>query len=285
MARMQASARMRANEGIQPVVTDRSGRFRLRFDPATVLGLVSGFGLVIGALILGGTPAAFIDAPSFLIVFGGTLGITTMSFSLREIARTPMVIAKAMINSVPDVRPAVTRMLQLADLARRKGLLELDSILTEMNEEPFVRKALQMAVDGTPVNEINHVLERDVDEMMRRHMNSAGILRKAAEVAPAMGLIGTLIGLVQMLGNLEDPSTIGPSMAIALLTTFYGAVLSTMVFSPLAAKLERNSSEETLVANIYMLTAQSICRKENPRRLEVMLNSMLPPNKRVQYFD
>ncbi len=278
-------ARTQTSEALQPVLPDGTGRMRFRFDPATVLGLVSGFGLVFGALTLGGTPAAFIDAPSFLIVFGGTLGITTMSFSLREIARTPMVIAKAMMNSVPDVRPAVHRMLQLADLARKKGLLELDGILTEMNEEPFVRKALQMAVDGTPINEISHVLERDVDEMMRRHMNSAGILRKAAEVAPAMGLIGTLIGLVQMLGSLEDPATIGPSMAIALLTTFYGAVLSTMVFSPLAAKLERNSTEEILVANVFVMTAQSICRKENPRRLEVMLNSMLPPNKRVRYFD
>lgn len=278
-------ARTQAGEALQPALPDGTGRIRIRFDPATALGLVSGFGLVFGALTLGGTPAAFIDAPSFLIVFGGTLGITTMSFSLREIARTPMVIAKAMMNSVPDVRPAVHRMLQLADLARKKGLLELDGILTEMNEEPFVRKALQMAVDGTPINEISHVLERDVDEMMRRHMNSAGILRKAAEVAPAMGLIGTLIGLVQMLGSLEDPATIGPSMAIALLTTFYGAVLSTMVFSPLAAKLERNSTEEILVANVFVMTAQSICRKENPRRLEVMLNSMLPPNKRVRYFD
>ncbi len=277
--------RTEASEVIQLDPDSRIDYFRVRFDLATVLGLVSGFGLLIGALTLGGSPGAFIDAPSFLIVIGGTFGITTMCFSLSEIARTPMVLMRAIIQTSPDAKFATYRMLRLAEIARKEGLLELDDILSDLDEEPFVRKALLMAVDGVPANEITAVLERDVDEMMRRHINAAGILRKAADVAPAMGLIGTLIGLVQMLGNLEDPSSIGPSMAVALLTTFYGAVLATMVFSPLAAKLERNSAEETLVANIYVLTAQSICRKENPRRLEVMLNSMLPPHKRVIYFE
>ncbi|MHA1109439.1 MAG: MotA/TolQ/ExbB proton channel family protein, partial [Alphaproteobacteria bacterium] len=268
-------ARTQASEGVQLDPDSRIDYLRVRFDLATVLGLVSGFGLLFGALTLGGSPGAFIDAPSFLIVIGGTVGITTICFSLPEIARTPMLIARAVIQTSPDAKYATYRMLRLAEIARKEGLLELDSILVDLDEEPFVRQALSMAVDGVPANEITAVLERDVDEMMRRHINAAGILRKAADVAPAMGLIGTLIGLVQMLGNLEDPSSIGPSMAIALLTTFYGAVLATMVFSPLAAKLERNSAVEALVANIYMLTAQSICRKENPRRLEVMLNSML----------
>ena len=105
------------------------------------------------------------------------------------------------------------------------------------------------------------------------------------EFSPAMGLIGTLIGLVQMLGNLGDPSTIGPAMAVALLTTFYGAVLANMVFLPLASKLERNSKEEALVSNIYLMGAASIGRQENPRRLEMLINSLLPPSQRVRYFD
>lgn len=278
-------AKIQASEMLQPDFSDDFGYKRFRFDHATVLGLVSGFGLLTAALTLGGSPGAFLDARSILIVIGGTFGITTMCFSLREIARAPGVIAKAIFNSVPDASLAARRMLRLADLARREGLLKLDKHLSEMGEEPFVENALMMAVDGVPVNEITVVLEREVGEMIRRHIKSAGILRRAADIAPAMGLIGTLIGLVQMLGNLEDPATIGPSMAIALLTTFYGAVLATMVFSPLAAKLERNSAEETLVANIYVLTAQSICRKENPRRLEMLLNATLPPHKRIHYFD
>ena len=106
-----------------------------------------------------------------------------------------------------------------------------------------------------------------------------------AEFSPAMGLIGTLIGLVQMLGNLQDPANIGPSMAVALLTTFYGAVLANMVFMPLAAKLERNSSEETLISTIYMMGASSVGRQENPRRLENLINSIVSPEDRIQYFD
>jgi chemotaxis protein MotA len=127
-------------------------------------------------------------------------------------------------------------------------------------------------------------MRREMHAIQQRHARSAGILRKAAEVAPAMGLIGTLIGLVQMLSHLEDPSTIGPGMAVALLTTFYGAVLATLVFAPLAAKLERNSADEMLVNQVYVISCVSIARQENPRRLEAQVNALLPPARRVRYF-
>jgi chemotaxis protein MotA len=139
-------------------------------------------------------------------------------------------------------------------------------------------------LEGAPGEEIETVLKREIHETMQRHASSAGIFRKAAEISPGMGLIGTLIGLVQMLGNLNDPATIGPSMAVAVLTTFYGAVMATMVFAPIASKLERNAEGEVLVANIYMLAAASIARQENPRRLEGLLNALLPPEKRVRFY-
>jgi chemotaxis protein MotA len=128
-------------------------------------------------------------------------------------------------------------------------------------------------------------MRRDLQATLQRHAKGAGVLRKAAEYAPAMGLIGTLIGLVQMLGNLDDPSAIGPAMAVALLTTFYGAVLANMLLSPLAAKLERNSEDEALLNLVYLTAAVSMGRQENPRRLEMLLNSILPPAKRVHYFN
>jgi chemotaxis protein MotA len=128
-------------------------------------------------------------------------------------------------------------------------------------------------------------MRKDMNATIGRHQKGANIMKKAGDIAPAMGLIGTLIGLVQMLGNLDDPSSIGPSMAVALLTTFYGAVLANMVFMPLAAKLERNSGEEELLNSVYMVGAVSIGRQENPRRLEMLINSILPPSKRVSYFD
>lgn len=257
---------------------------RSRLDHASIIGLVAGFGLIVGAVMLGGSAGAFFDLPAILIVIGGTLGVTTISFSLRDIMRLPAIVLKALLRSIPDASSTALHMLRLAELARKRGILGLDQMLDTMRHEPFVHKAVSLAVDGTPVEDIRYILQREINEMADRHMRSANVLRKAAEVAPAMGLIGTLIGLVQMLGNLNDPSSIGPGLAVALLTTFYGAVLANMVFAPLAAKLERNTAEETLIANVYMLSAESICRKDNPRRLELLLNAMLPPAHRIDYF-
>jgi chemotaxis protein MotA len=144
---------------------------------------------------------------------------------------------------------------------------------------------MTMLVDGIAVEEIERNLTFETHAMMQRHVRSTGILRRAAEVSPAMGLIGTLLGLVQMLGSLNDPESIGPAMAVALLTTLYGALLANVVFLPLASKLERNSATELLINQIYILGSTSIGRQENPRRLELVLNTILPANQRVKYFD
>ncbi|MGB0670420.1 MAG: motility protein A, partial [Rhodospirillales bacterium] len=214
-----------------------------------------------------------------------TLAITTMCFTLGEMLRTGKVVMKTIFRTKRDPGDAAVQVLQIAELARRQGVLALQNTLQGLQGEPFLYKGMAMVVDGTSGEEVENILRRDMHATVQRHQASTGVLRKAAEFAPAMGLIGTLIGLVQMLGNLDDPSSIGPSMAVALLTTFYGAVLANMVFSPLAAKLERNSSEELLLNNVYMMGASSIGRQENPRRLEMLLNSILPPSKRVRYFD
>ncbi|MEC7029070.1 MAG: MotA/TolQ/ExbB proton channel family protein, partial [Pseudomonadota bacterium] len=133
--------------------------------------------------------------------------------------------------------------------------------------------------------DIDRVLGQEVDALAERHRRSASILRRASEVAPAMGLIGTLVGLVQMLAQLDDPSSIGPAMAVALLTTFYGAIMGTVILGPLAAKLERNSGDETMIKNLILTAMGSIARQENPRRLEMLLNSELPPEHRIRYFE
>ena len=254
-------------------------------DFATILGLISGFALLGLAILLGGAPAAFIDAPSLLIVFGGTFAVTAMSFSINEIIRVPKVALQALFRSTNDPSTAASQMLELAELAREQGALALQDIQPRLAHLPFLSQGVSMVVDGSKSDEIERVMNRKVTAMALRHAKAAGVLRKAAEVSPAMGLIGTLVGLVQMLGQLDDPSTIGPSMAVALLTTFYGAVLSNMVFSPLAAKLERNSDEEMLLNNIYVTGVTSIGRQENPRRLEMLVNTLLSPADRVQHFD
>ena len=176
-------------------------------------------------------------------------------------------MTKTLFKTTRDPSDAAIHVLQIAETARRQGVLSIQAVLESARMEPFLHKGMSMVVDGTPGEEVETILKRDLYATVQRHTKSASVLRKAAEFAPAMGLIGTLISLVQMLGSLDDPSTIGPAMAVALLTTFYGAVLANMFFSPLASKLERNSAEEALVNSVYVMGAASVGRQEKPRKL------------------
>ncbi len=257
----------------------------MNLDFATLFGLFGSFAVVTAAVIVGGSVTAFYNLPSVLIVLGGTFLVTTMSFSLPEIMRSQKLIAQTLFSSDKKSDEIAHDMLDLAEKCRGKGVLHLQNHIQKLAPDSFQSKALQLVVDGLPADEVNRILQTDLSGMIARHSSSAGILHRAAEVAPAMGLIGTLVGLVQMLSNLNDPSTIGPAMAVALLTTFYGAVLANMFFSPLASKLERNSAEEVLSSRIYIAGATSIGRQENPRRLEMVLNTLLPPDERVQFYN
>ena len=254
-------------------------------DLATLLGLVIGFGLVIAAIATGGSITAFIDVPSVLIVIGGTFAITSVAFSLGEVIKAQKLFIKSVFNKATDGAAAALQVLELADLARKNGVLGMQESLKNLDNLPFLQKGLALVVDGTPGDEVERMMKQEIKGMTTRHERGVAILRQAGTVSPAMGLIGTLIGLVQMLGSLDDPSSIGPAMAVALLTTFYGAVLANMVFNPLASKLERNAQIESTVCQIYTIGAASISRQENPRRLEMMLNTILPPAERVASFD
>ncbi len=254
-------------------------------DTATLFG-VSGAFLVIGAaMVLGGSPESFVDLPAILIVIGGTFLVTTVSFSLAEVVHAQRVMLRAVVYHAESPRTAALRILNLADAARRDGLLALENELNASHHSRFLAQAISLVIDGFPAEQIEHILGRERHATSERHVRSAGVLRRAGEVAPAMGLIGTLIGLVQMLGNRQDPAAIGPAMAVALLTTFYGAVLANMVFHPLATKLERNADVEAMVNQIYAIGAASISRQENPRRLEMTINAILSPVERVSFFD
>jgi len=257
----------------------------MNLDFATIFGLFGSFAVITAAVLLGGSVTAFYNLPSVLIVLGGTFLVTTMSYSIFEMLRSQKLILRTLFVSPDKPVDVAYNMLALAEKCRGKGILKLQDHLRNSENETFHNKALQLVVDGLPADEVNRILNNELRSMTARHSSSAGILHRAAEVAPAMGLIGTLVGLVQMLSNLNDPSTIGPAMAVALLTTFYGAVLANMFFSPLASKLERNSAEEVLINRIYIASATSIGRQENPRRLEMVLNTLLPPTERVQFYN
>lgn len=254
-------------------------------DFSTLLGILVAFILISLAIGISGSGKSFIDLPSVLIVLGGTFAVTLASFNFKEFIQTPGVVARNAFSRTYEPRAVALTMLDLAENARKKGLLAMQEEVAKHKNIPFLSKGLGMVIDGVEPEEVERVMRQEIHSTGERHNHSASVLRKMAEVSPAMGLIGTLIGLVQMLGNLEDPSKIGPAMAVALLTTMYGAVLAYVFFSPLAAKLERNSAEEMLVKTLFLRGVVSIGKKENPRRLEMLLNTILPPSSRVQFFD
>lgn len=273
----------------------RRGEAPVRLNPsqgsidfATLLGLLAALALIGVGMYLPPLDlhlGAFVDPRAILLVVLGTFAVTSISYSIGEIIQAQPVMLRTLFHSGVAPNEAAMRVLQLSERARRRGILQLQSELFALRAEPFLHRAMTMLVDGIIVEEIERNLTFETHAMMQRHVRSTGILRRAAEVSPAMGLIGTLIGLVQMLGSLNDPQSIGPAMAVALLTTFYGALLANVVFLPLASKLERNSATELLINQIYILGALSIGRQENPRRLELVLNTILPASQRVKYFD
>ena len=253
-------------------------------DLATILGLVLGFGFVIGAIVQGGSIGAFIDVASILIVVLGTFSITTVCFSLKEVISGQGLWLKSILFKIPDPVEEGKKMIELAQKARANGLLAIQADVDAMTDE-FLKNGFSMAVDGTNPEVIEKIMKNDALAMKERHENTGLIMKKSSEIAPAMGLIGTLIGLVIMLQNLEDPSAIGPAMAVALLTTMYGAVLANMLFLPVGTKLERNSREEYALRKIYIVSVLSIVKQENPRQLEMLINTLLPPSKRISMFD
>ena len=262
----------------------RAPSVRSIVDIATLFGILGAFALIITAIVLGGSPYAFIDIPSICIVIGGTFGITVACYSFRDVGTAFAIVMSTVFYHARNPASAALHVLQLADLSRRKGLLTMEPYVPRLMNEEMLHKGLKMLLDGSSGDEIERIMQGEMQAAARRHTRTVGVLRKAAEISPAMGLIGTLVGLVQMLGNLSNPSTIGPSMAVALLTTFYGAVMANMIFSPLASKLERNSSEDALINQIHVMATASMGRHENPRRLEMLLNTILPPDQRIEYF-
>ena len=255
-----------------------------QLDFATILGLVITFGLIAGAITFNPSEAKFFNVPSLLIVLFGTITATCVSFTGEELSQSLKVIASSVFRPVRNFQSLAKSLIDLAVIARKKGLLHISNYENQTKKEPFMHYAMRLVVDGYNEEDLKRILQLQIDKEEENHKRAASILRRGSEVAPAMGLIGTLIGLVQMLADLENPESIGPFMAIALLTTFYGAILGTIVMAPLAAKLERNADDEVIAKTMTLKTIQSMLKQENPRSLEMMINSLLPPSKRIIYF-
>ncbi len=264
--------------------TIRIARPRKKFDAATGFGLLTTFALIGSALAISGNLASYYDPVGVLMVICGTFTITAISYSLEDLKKSLDIFKSGLVKLVRRPSVMARQLLDLATLVRMKGPLALSQVEAEVRKDSFLYQGIMFIADGYTADEIKRILTQDIEAVIERHRRTASIARRAAEVSPAMGLIGTLVGLVEMLNNLSDPSKIGPAMAIALLTTFYGAVLSTVLLMPLAAKLERNSTEDIMIKDMILTAIVSMARQDHPRKLEHELNMILPPGERVRYF-
>ncbi|MEJ5243626.1 MAG: motility protein A [Desulfomicrobiaceae bacterium] len=246
-------------------------------DIATIVGIFVAFGLVIASIAK--DIMVFVDIPSVLIVFGGTIGAVLISYPLHQVLGVMGVIKKAFLFKLDAPADIIARFMEYANKARREGILSLEPLLKDIQDD-FLRKGLQLTVDGMEPQAIQEILETEIAYLEERHQTGADILATFGTYAPALGMIGTVIGLVLMLKTMNDPSSIGPSMAVALITTFYGAVLANLVFNPMAAKLKNRSKEEVLIRGMILEGILCISKGENPRIIEEKLNSYLPPKQR-----
>ena len=253
-------------------------------DIVTILGLVLSFALIIGAIAMGQSNANFFNVPSLLIVVLGTMTATSVSYSGSELLSSLSIIRTSVYSIVYNFADITKSLLDIATISRKKGLLYVSNYENQMKNDPFLNYAIGLAIDGYSQQDITRILQQDIDTPQEHCLRAASILKRASEVAPAMGLIGTLVGLVQMLADLENPDTIGPAMAVALLTTFYGAIMGTVVMAPLAAKIEKNTNDIVTAKTMVLKTVESMVKQENPRGLEMILNGLLPPSQRIVYF-
>ncbi len=252
-------------------------------DLATIIGIVSAFALVLIAMTLGGSPMMFFDIPSVLVVVGGTIGVTLINYPLRDVLKLVSVVKHVFFEQLVPVPQVISQFVEFATRARREGILALEGALKEV-QDPFLAKGLQLTIDGLEPANIKEILETEIDYVAERHRLGAEIFMTMGTFAPAMGMIGTLIGLVQMLQSMSDPSSIGPAMAVAIITTFYGACLANILFLPMSGKLRNRSAEEVMMKEIILNGVLSIARGDNPRVIEQKLHSFIPPALRQSVF-
>ena len=224
---------------------------------------------------------AFWDTPSVLIVLGGTFGATVLANPLERSKALPKIFKAAFVSEQIDLIGLIQTLVSFAEKARREGLLALEEDAGQLDDE-FMRKSIQLVVDGTDPELVKSILDTEIGLLEERHSANKGYLDSISELAPAFGMLGTLIGLIQMLGNLSDPDALGPGMAVALITTFYGSVLANMFAIPIGKKLTQNSSREVLARELMVEGILSIQAGENPRIVEEKLKVFLPPTMRRQ---
>lgn len=246
-------------------------------DIASIIGLVMAFSLIV--LGMGAFVTAFVDLPSMLIVVGGTLGVVFVFFPLENLLGLGGIIRNVFLTKPRQTSTLIATIIDFAGRARREGILSLQNVSNEI-DDPFFVKGIGLVVDGIEESVVEEIMATEIDFVEDRHKKGADMFAAMGAISPAMGMIGTLIGLVIMLQNLQDTAAIGPAMAIALITTFYGAVLANVVFIPFSGKLRIRSDQEVFLRRLTMEGVLSIASGNNPRVVEQKLNSYLAPKLR-----
>lgn len=249
-------------------------------DIASLLGIILGIFFTLYGILLTGDLASYISISSIVITLGGTLAATILSFPMKSFINLWKVLQKAFIHKEVPASEIIEEIITLANIARKEGLLALEEYGEKINDD-FLRKGIMLIVDGTDPELVRNILETELNFLEERHSQGQGILETMGSFAPAFGMIGTLVGLINMLQYMDDPKAIGPNMSVALVTTFYGSVLANVIFLPLAKKLKVRSQSEVLIKELMIEGLLSIQAGENPRIIEEKLKTFIPPEQRI----
>jgi chemotaxis protein MotA len=246
-------------------------------DLATLIGIIGAFALIAVTMILSGDILMFVNIPSLVIVFGGTFCAVMAKYNMAHYLSFGKMIGKSFKNNDVNLGDLIDEIVSLADEARKGGLLALEG--KEVSSD-FLSKGIQLLVDGHEPDVVKAILSKEKSEAEKRHVLGASIFTNMAAMAPAMGMVGTLVGLVAMLANMSDPKSIGPAMAVALLTTLYGAVLANAFCEPIADKLTLKAKSDVLLKNLVIDALLAIQNGQNPRVIDSMLRNYLPEGNR-----
>ncbi len=249
-------------------------------DIATIVGLLLGTSLVVGSIIIGGGGLSpFVNVPSMMITIGGSFAALLINFPLGNVLGVMKVVKNCFLVQLPSPQTVIDQFKEFATIVRKDGLLALENHMGDVNDQ-FLKRGLEMVVGGTSKEDIQSVLETEIAYIEQRHQSGKKIMEATAAAAPAFGMIGTLIGLVQMLWTLDDPSQIGVGMATALLTTLYGALIANLFCIPMAGKLESRSAEEMTVRELMLSGLLALVDGQTPRILEERLVAFIAPGAR-----
>ncbi|PID77971.1 MAG: motility protein A [Deltaproteobacteria bacterium] len=248
-------------------------------DITSIIGIVSGIGAVIGTILMGSGLDLFINIPSIIIVVGGTIAAAMVGYPLPDFLKLIKASMRIFIFKLEDPQTLIDKLIEISSKARKGGLLSIEGEIGSI-DDPYFASALQMTVDGVKTSDIAQVMQKKISMVQQENQIGVGIFSSLGAYAPAFGMVGTLIGLIQMLANLDDPSSIGPKMAVAMITTFYGAILANLFFLPMSDKLKLRNEQETTNMDLLFEGVISIREGEHPRLMEEKLKVYLTDKKK-----